>query len=595
MPVLPFASLALALLASALPTLAAEPLRLVNLQRCGDLLNNERQDICLRTNGLQAGAVRVLLGGEALPDSAVQRDKHGLRLQLDPKRYKSAPVWLEQQGTASNPVWLSLNSSHVVPAKPDEVAKNMDGLTTYTDLVSLIIEEDSDGLSTAQQLAKKYNAQVVGAIPPLNTYQLRLPAKNLLERDALVLRLGTEVSVDAVVIEESGAEEGEGANDDLAAGKQPPQEKPTGDEWAANRFLDAVNYYQRRIPSPHKPVPTTPIRIGVIERNVDFDTADFQDYLGAAKREDGKPHTRVYARDADKPDGHGTTVSGILAARWDKGGNTGFLRGLDGAGPGFEVIVERNSDAGITANIAASVNLVEDGVRVLNWSWGIHRVGAKNIQGDEIDSLVRSGLAMNGYEELLEEFFLWLRAKHPDVIVVNSAGNGSSFSGADEYRLPSSFITDQLFVVGGHQRSEGKDVPVEDPAYVVKRNSSNSDMRVDITAAACAHASTVQADAAGDAHCGTSYATPMVTGIIAAVLSINPELHPDQVRMLLRRSALTIGQNFDFEPSDAEDLTAPILPSERNYDLNNKDVGRSARLDMQKALDLAVKSRDRVR
>lgn len=589
MPIVPFASLAL-LLVAALPALAAEPLRLVDLQRCADLPGNTSPTFCLRVQGLQAGDVRVLLGGEALPGKAVQRDGEHLRLQLDAKRYQSAPVWLEQQGSASNPVWLSLRGSHVLAAKADEVAKNMDGLTTYTNLVSLIIEEDSDGLATARQLAKKYNAQVVGAIPPLNTYQLRLPATNLLERDALVLRLGTEVSVDAVVIEESAAEESE-----QASGKQRAEEKPSADEWAANRFLDAVNYYQRRIPAPHKPVPTTPIRVGVIERNVDFDTADFHDYLGAAPRADDQPHTRLYARDATQPDGHGTTVAGILAAGWDKGGNTGFLRGLDGAGPGFEVIVERNSDAGITANIAASVNLVEDGVRVLNWSWGIHRVGAKNVQGDEVDSLVRSGLAMNGYEELLEEFFLWLRAKHPDVIVVNSAGNGSSFSGADEYRLPSSFVTDQLFVVGGHQRSERQDVAVNDPAYVVKRNSSNSDMRVDITAAACAHASTVQADATGDAHCGTSFATPMVTGIIAAVLSINPELHPEQVRMLLRRSAMTIGKDFDFEAADAEDLTAPILPSERNYDLNDKDVGRSARLDMQKALDLAVKSRDRVR
>ena len=90
------------------------------------------------------------------------------------------------------------------------------------------------------------------------------------------------------------------------------------------------------------------------------------------------------------------------------------------------MIVERNADAGITANIAASVNLVEDGVRVLNWSWGIHRVGARDVRGDEVDSLVRSGLAMSGYEELLEEFFLWLRKAHPDVVVVNSAGNGAS-------------------------------------------------------------------------------------------------------------------------------------------------------------------------
>ena len=54
--------------------------------------------------------------------------------------------------------------------------------------------------------------------------------------------------------------------------------------------------------------------------------------------------------------------------------------------------------------------------------------------------------------------------------------------------------------------------------------------------------------------------------------------------MLLRRSAMTIGGDYDFEPADAEDLTAPILPSERGYRLDHRDVGRSARLDMQKAL-----------
>ena len=58
---------------------------------------------------------------------------------------------------------------------------------------------------------------------------------------------------------------------------------------------------------------------------------------------------------------------------------------------------------------------------------------------------------------------------------------------------------------------------------------------------------------------------------------------------------MTIGGDYEFEPADADDLTAPILPSERNYELSDEDVGRSARLDMQKALDLAVKSRDRVR
>ncbi|OOG86166.1 peptidase S8 and S53 subtilisin kexin sedolisin [Pseudomonas sp. A25(2017)] len=588
---MPLRSAALATLFSLAASAAAaepEPLRLESLKRCGDLLETQHQDWCLTVRGLGEATPQLNLGAKVIPADTIQREGENLRVRLDSADYQSGPIWLRDGPRASNATWLTLRNSHVLAARADEVAKNMDGLTTYVDLVSVLIEEDRDGRQEAERLARKYGATVVGSIAPLNLYQLRLPAKDLVQRDALVLRLGSETSVDAVVIEESSAEETEQA---AAHPEEPKTPALDSDEWAANRFLDAVNYYQRRIPGRQPPIQPQPVRIGLIERDVDFDTTDFADYLGACS----PPRTCVYARDADKPDNHGTTVAGILGARWDDSGNTGFLRGLDKTSGGFEVIVERNSDAGITANIAASVNLVEDGVRVLNWSWGIHRVGAKDVKGDDVDSLLRSGIAMGGYEELLEEFFLWLRKEHPDVIVVNSAGNGSSFSGSDEYRLPSSFITEQLLVVGGHQRSERSGVAVDDPAYAVKRASSNIDMRVDITAAACTHASTANAGQDSAVHCGTSYATPMVAGLLAAMLSINPQLQPEQLRTLLRRSAMTIGDNHDFEQMDGEDLTAPILPSERRFQLNDKDVGRSARLDMQKALDLTAQSRDRVR
>jgi hypothetical protein len=565
----------------------ADSLRIDHLERCGDFLAQTEQEFCVSTNGkLIDKELRVLLGGKALSPGVVKRNGGIVRIKIATADHQSAPLWLEQGSEKSNPVWLSLKGSHVVAANKNEVAKNMDGLTTYVDLISVIIEENYDGLQEARKLAKKYNASIVGAIPPLNTYQFRLPANNLMERDALVLRLGSEIGVDAVIIEESGAEkemEGELHNENSV----------NKGEWASNRFLNAVDFYLRRVPAKSQPLKTQAIKIGIIERDVDFDSPDFADYLGDCRR--NSTRTCLYARDAKKPESHGSTVAGILAATWNNGGNSGFLRGLDKAGPGFDVIVDRNSDAGITANIAASVNLVEDGVRVLNWSWGIHRVGAKNIDGKDVDSLVRSGLAMSGYEELLEEFFLWLRIKHPDVIVINSAGNGASFSGLDEYRLPSSFVTEQLLVVGGHERSDKKDAKVSDPDYVVKRGASNIDARVDITAAACVHGSSLQAGTEGEKHCGTSYATPLVAGLVAAMLSINPQLEPEQLRILLRRSAMTIGEESDFEPTDADDLTSPILPSERNNELNHPDVGHSARLDMHKALDLTVQSLKRVR
>ena len=145
-------------------------------------------------------------------------------------------------------------------------------------------------------------------------------------------------------------------------------------------------------------------------------------------------------------------------------------------------------------------------------------------------------------------------------------------------------------MVGGHERNDRKKVSVEHPDYVRKRKSSNVDMRVDITAAACTRAATLDPDKRGDVHCGTSYATPLVAGAVGAMLSVNPGLEPDQVRELLRRSAMTIGRDSDFEPAEADDLTAPILPSERGYRLDDRDVGRSARLDMRKALELTVES-----
>lgn len=564
----------------------ADALRINHLLRCGDFFSADVQEFCVGVSGdIGGNKLIVRLGDRKLNRQQVSIEENKLRITL-PKNYESGPLWLERGDEKSNPIWLSMKGSHVIAANENEVAKNMDGLTTYVDLVSIIIEEKFDGLTEANALAQRYNAKLVGAIPPLNTYQLRLPARNLIERDAMVLRLGSEVSVDAVIIEESGAEE-------EIEGEVATENSPNKGEWASNRFLDAVDFYLRRTTAKEKPVKTHPIKIGVIERNVDFDSPDFSDYLGDCRRDIKR--LCLYARDAEKPESHGSTVAGIFAATWKNGGNSGFLRGLDKTGPGFDVIVDRNSDAGITANIAASVNMVEDGVRVLNWSWGIHRIGAKNVAGREVDSLVRSGLAMSGYEELLEEFFLWLRMKHPDVIVINSAGNGASFSGMDEYRLPSSFVTEQLLVVGGHERSQRKNAKVDDPDYVVKRGASNIDMRVDITAAACVHSSTLQRDAEGEKHCGTSYATPLVAGLVAAMLSINPDLEPEQLRILLRRSAMTIGKETDFEPADADDLTSPILPSERDNQLNHPDVGHSARLDMLKALDLAVQSLERVR
>jgi subtilisin family serine protease len=580
---------------------ADAPLRIEALGRCGELLAPGPYEVCVRASGLAAGPVEVRLGGARVAGLAAAGPE--LRIAIDPKRHASGPLALAQGARRSNGVWLSLRPAAVVAARPDEVARNDDGIPSYVNLVSVIVEEEYDALAECRRIAAKYRAEIVGGIPALALYQLRLPTATLLERDALVLRIGSEERVDAVVTEESRGEEDEAAEEPAGpppvptpagpppvpgAAGPPPVPASVADERIANRFADAVDAYRRRVPGAgERRLSPTPIRVGVIERSVDFDAPDF------AEAKDAPPGAlRLYARDARRPSGHGTTLAGILAARWGDGGNTGFLRGLDGHAEGLEVIVDRGSDAGITANVAASVNLVEDGARVLNWSFGLHRVGARRADGGDLDTMMRSGIAIEGYEELFDSFFSWLRREHPDVLVVNSAGNAAADSSEDDYRLPSSFVSEQLLVVGAHERS-GADVPVEDPRFAKRRATSNLGRRIDVTAAACVESSPAAAGAAPQVHCGTSYATALVTGLAAAMLSIDPALSPRDVRTLLRRSALPIGEEFDFEPVDAEDLTDPIVPSERGYEMDHPDVGRGARVDMRKAIELAIDSRER--
>ena len=178
-----------------------EPLRLASLQRCGDLLDPERFEFCIELKGHGTGPIRLVLDGNEVGTAAAADDD--IRFTLARQDHDSGPFRVEQGDRASNAAWLSMQDSATVAATHDEVAENDDGIDTYVDLVSIVIEEAFDAGPEARRLAEKYGARIVGAIPPLRIYQLRLPVDDLVHRDALVLRLNGEESVDIVVIEES--------------------------------------------------------------------------------------------------------------------------------------------------------------------------------------------------------------------------------------------------------------------------------------------------------------------------------------------------------------------------------------------------------
>ena len=138
-------------------------------------------------------------------------------------------------------------------------------------------------------------------------------------------------------------------------------------------------------------------------------------------------------------------------------------------------------------------------------------------------------------------------------------------------------------MVGGHQRS-GQVVDVADPRFAVPRRSSNVGPRIDISAAACPNPPESTVGWAGrGVGCGTSYAAALVTGVVAAMISIKPDLTPLQIKGLLRQSALPMVAR-----ADQASRIGPTRPIRAVACLNNGacTLEQFARMDMYQALAL---------
>lgn len=556
--------------------MAAEPasaLHIESLAPCESWPGGEQQTWCMRVSGMQGRPARVVFNGSVLPTSAVSRQGATLRFSLAQGQKTSGPVWVSQGRRSSNAVWLTLRPSRVLSVSSEHQVRLSDRVVTALDLVSLIFQEGVDGLAQARRVARQYGVDIVGAIAPLNVYQVRLPVSDLAARDALVAALKTDPVIVGVVVEDD--------NPEVPRDPDRVAEPADEDGWVANRFFPAVELYRQYVASASSnPNPGTVV-IGVVEKAVNFDTRDFASYLRPCSTE----HTCLYARHSVQAR-HGTFITGLLAAGRKPVDHLGFLSQLGAAGGRFKIIVDRGSLAGVIGRVAASVNMVEDGAHVLNWSWGIHRMGTTNLRGERVETNVRSDLAFNGYEQLLKRFFRWLERSHPNVVVVNSSGN--SFSTTDEH-LPASLQSPQLLVVGAHQRSR-QGANIREPHFVTMRKSSNIGQRVDITAAACPQRTSSRSRTEVRGHCGTSYAAALVTGTVAAMLAVDPALEPGQIRALLRRSALPLAAR-DEEQRQGIGLTSALTPAEHALAADS-EAEVYARLNMQGALALVIKNRD---
>jgi subtilisin family serine protease len=206
--------------------------------------------------------------------------------------------------------------------------------------------------------------------------------------------------------------------------------------------------------------------------------------------------------------GHGTQVSGVIAAKRDNG------KGISGIAPGCRLVGLRAFDAtgnGEDDDIAtAIIYAVENGVKVINLSFG--DFVPSMLQRDAIRYAVTQG-----------------------VTVVASSGNEGGF----DRHYPSDF--DEVISVGATTN-----YPYED----VLASLTTSGESMDIVAPGT-DIYTTDLDGGYKSVGGTSFSAPIVAAVAGLLLSKEKQLTPDQVRGILISTTKDLGlRGFDPETAN---------------------------------------------
>ena len=218
-------------------------------------------------------------------------------------------------------------------------------------------------------------------------------------------------------------------------------------------------------------------------------------------------------------DGHGTFVSGVIAADKDN------RAGIAGINPHVKIMVLKalNSFGHTRASYLAGAitYAVDNGAQVINLS-----VGGKNLTQIEQDAV--------NY------------AHKKDVVVVVAAGNegidvsGFGPAGGDKViTVASTGLKDDHLAFSNW----GKQIDVAAPgADVLSLRGRYTDTMRDIPGVEYQPGEAyVGADKRYYRASGTSFSAPIVTGIISLMLSKNPDLKPAEIKELLQQTARDVG------------------------------------------------------
>ncbi len=432
---------------------------------------------------------------------------------------------------------------------PEEnIVQNEQGIY-YANNEILVTSKEGIEKSKIEELAKKYDAEIVGYIEITNDYQWKFNKTHTYEElEKIISEVEKEEGIESVIVQEMSESDGEvySVPNDSRWENQWSATNPEGNNWGAEAIYAPYAWAYKDY--------MTPVRVGLLDNM--FNT----------EHEDVSFAETVYNPESDKiSNDHGTHVAGTMAADFnnEKGisGIYPFGKDKDGNNNIYGVALSGTHKMQSVFDIkVAFAELITKNVKVINVSYGYtvdSFLAAKDEPGYRESLKAKSKSLGDFLEKLIDEGF--------DFVITKSAGNQRGYffkkldngewvrlTNNEEGAIPGSDyenIADWGWYVSSIDNEKVKNrIIVVGASGCEDTDSGNkyalayfSDMgeRVDVIAPGVNIESASYGTDQYVTKPGTSMAAPHVAGVAASVWSFNPDLTGEDVKNIIKETSKT--------------------------------------------------------
>ncbi len=394
--------------------------------------------------------------------------------------------------------------------------------------LNVMFTEDATAADVAF-VAEAVNGEVIGFIEYINLYQYSMVTAT---PEALITAIATVTELNGVL---EAFPETAAVVSEIECVSTSPLNSSQYQEGDNAGHYEAIGLSQAWDIIDMSGIKLNKVHVGVVDTAIEVGNSEIVGSPATRIHNDTQtvpPNEAAEAADASNGIEHGTAVTNVIAANPDNGGVVGVASVLREnltittddifTGPSWQVagpnatgdsVHTIGGTAYTSATLSKIISQVQSGVTVINMSFGPTTPEAGN----------------QGVSAAYKAFFTKMSTTHPDVVFVAAAGNeNGALSGANYF--PGGMALPNVITVGAIDQNGNK-------ASFSNTNSGGGEITL---AAPGVDIPVGVGDATGTTRLmsGTSFATPMVTGTIALLQSINPKLTATEIKTILEQTAM---------------------------------------------------------